>query len=105
MTGNRGVVYARPGQVEAQGIPFPELSDPRGRKIEHGVILKVVTTNICGSDQHMVRGRTTAPSAGADALGVPGLDRAGTKVLLDGVARQAGASGYLADGQLLVPTA
>ena len=24
------------------------------------VILKVVTTNICGSDQHMVRGRTTA---------------------------------------------
>ena len=39
--------------------------------------------------------------ARADALGVPGLDRAGTKVLLDGVARQAGASGYLADGQLL----
>src|SRR5882757_1999841 len=26
------------------------------------VILKVVTTNICGSDQHMVRGRTTAPA-------------------------------------------
>jgi glutathione-independent formaldehyde dehydrogenase len=25
------------------------------------VILKVVSTNICGSDQHMVRGRTTAP--------------------------------------------
>jgi glutathione-independent formaldehyde dehydrogenase len=24
--------------------------------------LKIVTTNICGSDQHMVRGRTTAPS-------------------------------------------
>jgi glutathione-independent formaldehyde dehydrogenase len=23
--------------------------------------LKVVTTNICGSDQHVVRGRTTAP--------------------------------------------
>jgi glutathione-independent formaldehyde dehydrogenase len=32
-----------------------------GRKCEHGVILKVVSTNICGSDQHMVRGRTTAP--------------------------------------------
>ena len=28
---------------------------------EHGVILRVVATNICGSDQHMVRGRTTAP--------------------------------------------
>src|ERR1700730_18458544 len=26
-----------------------------------GVIPKVVATNICGSDQHMVRGRTTAP--------------------------------------------
>jgi glutathione-independent formaldehyde dehydrogenase len=26
------------------------------------VILKVVATNICGSDQHMVRGRTTAPA-------------------------------------------
>src|ERR1700728_2071687 len=34
--------------------------DPRGRAIGHGVILKVVSTNICGSDQHMVRGRTTA---------------------------------------------
>lgn len=25
------------------------------------MILKVVTTSICGSDQHVVRGRTTAP--------------------------------------------
>jgi glutathione-independent formaldehyde dehydrogenase len=37
-------------------------SDPFGGKdAPHGVILKIVTTNICGSDQHMVRGRTTAP--------------------------------------------
>ncbi len=35
--------------------------DNVGRKCNHGVILKVATTNICGSDQHMVRGRTTAP--------------------------------------------
>jgi glutathione-independent formaldehyde dehydrogenase len=28
--------------------------------MEHAVILKVISTNICGSDQHMVRGRTTA---------------------------------------------
>jgi len=28
---------------------------------QRGAILKVVSTNICGSDQHMVRGRTTAP--------------------------------------------
>ncbi|GHH73925.1 putative zinc-type alcohol dehydrogenase-like protein YycR [Streptomyces sulfonofaciens] len=32
-----------------------------GRKCRHGAILKVLATNICGSDQHMVRGRTTAP--------------------------------------------
>jgi glutathione-independent formaldehyde dehydrogenase len=32
-----------------------------GRKTPHGAILEVVATNICGSDQHMVRGRTTAP--------------------------------------------
>jgi len=62
MANNRGVVYAGPGKVEVQSIPAPELVDPRGRKAEHGVILKVVTTNICGSDQHTVRGRTTAPT-------------------------------------------
>jgi glutathione-independent formaldehyde dehydrogenase len=31
------------------------------QKAIHGVILRNVATNICGSDQHMVRGRTTAP--------------------------------------------
>jgi len=71
MAGNRGVVYVEPGKVEVRDIDFPELAlrdgpgvNPLnvGRKCEHGVILKVVTTNICGSDQHMVRGRTTAPS-------------------------------------------
>jgi glutathione-independent formaldehyde dehydrogenase len=61
MPSNRGVVYVGPGKVEVRGIDFPKLVDPRGRKAEHGVILKVVVTNICGSDQHMVRGRTTAP--------------------------------------------
>jgi len=62
MAENRGVVYVAQGRVEVQAIPFPKLDNPQGRKIEHGVILKVLTTNICGSDQHMVRGRTTAPS-------------------------------------------
>ena len=61
MAGNKGVVYVGPGKVEVREIALPDLVDPRGRKIEHGVILKVVSTNICGSDQHMVRGRTTAP--------------------------------------------
>jgi hypothetical protein len=42
-------------------IDFPSFRDREGKTIEHGVILKVVSMNICGSDQHMVRGRTTAP--------------------------------------------
>src|SRR5215813_12464447 len=62
MAGNRCVVYQGPGKVEVQDIGYPELALPeQNRKCEHGVILKIVSTNICGSDQHMVRGRTTAP--------------------------------------------
>src|SRR6266850_5351262 len=59
---NRGVVYVKPGCVEVQNIDFPSFRNPAGKTIDHGVILKVVTTNICGSDQHMVRGRTSAPA-------------------------------------------
>src|ERR687891_905532 len=71
MPGNKAVAYIEPGKVEVQTIDYPELVlkdgpgvNPAniGRKAEHGVILKIVSTNICGSDQHMVRGRTTAPS-------------------------------------------
>jgi len=65
---NRGVAYIEPGKVEVQSIEYPKLKMPAsetnpfgGKDAPHGVILKVVTTNICGSDQHMVRGRTTAP--------------------------------------------
>ncbi len=66
MAGNRCVVYVEPGKVSVENIDYPKLELPpgvpgRNRKCEHGVILKVVATNICGSDQHMVRGRTTAP--------------------------------------------
>ena len=61
MASNKGVAYIKPGVVEVQSIDFPKLA-LGDRKCNHGVILKVVTTNICGSDQHMVRGRTTAPS-------------------------------------------
>jgi glutathione-independent formaldehyde dehydrogenase len=60
MASNRGVAYMGPGVVEIQSIDFPKL-ELGNRKCEHGVILKIVSTNICGSDQHMVRGRTTAP--------------------------------------------
>ena len=70
MADNRGVAYVGSGQVEVRDIEFPtfELQDGPGvnpanvgRKLPHAAILKVVSTNICGSDQHMVRGRTTAP--------------------------------------------
>lgn len=60
MSKNIGVVYLGPGKVEVQTIPDPKFQAPDGRKIGHAVILKVISTNICGSDQHMVRGRTTA---------------------------------------------
>ena len=62
MSKNRGVVYIKPGVVEVRDIADPKFEDPHGRKITHAVILKIVSTNICGSDQHMVRGRTTAES-------------------------------------------
>jgi len=70
MPGNRAVAYKGPGKVEVIDIDYPtfELKDGPGvnpanvgRKVPHGAIIKTVATNICGSDQHMVRGRTTAP--------------------------------------------
>ena len=70
MADNRGVAYMGTGKVEVQDIDFPtfELQDGPGvnpanvgRPLPHAAILKIVSTNICGSDQHMVRGRTTAP--------------------------------------------
>jgi glutathione-independent formaldehyde dehydrogenase len=71
MADNRGVAYMGTGKVEVQDIDYPtfELKDGPGvnpanvgRPLPHAAILKVVSTNICGSDQHMVRGRTTAPA-------------------------------------------
>lgn len=61
MAGNRAVVYTGPRSVEVQSIDYPKLIAPDGRKCNHGVIVKLVSTNICGSDLHMYRGRTTAP--------------------------------------------
>lgn len=67
---NRAVAYKGAGVVEVIDTEYPtfELKDGPGvnpinvgRKVQHGAILRTVTTNICGSDQHMVRGRTTAP--------------------------------------------
>ena len=71
MSANHAVAYIGPGKVEVREIDYPTLEvrdgpgvDPAniGRRCPHGVILKVLASNICGSDQHMVRGRTTAPA-------------------------------------------
>jgi glutathione-independent formaldehyde dehydrogenase len=68
--GNKGVIYIKPGEVDVVTTDYPKLEltdgpgvapDNVGRICRHGVIIKVLATNICGSDQHMVRGRTTAP--------------------------------------------
>jgi len=70
MSANRAVAYKGPGVVEVIDTDYPEFElkdgpgvNPAnvGRKVPHGAILRTVATNICGSDQHMVRGRTTAP--------------------------------------------
>ncbi|MFC7275006.1 formaldehyde dehydrogenase, glutathione-independent [Paractinoplanes rhizophilus] len=70
MPANRAVIYQGPGRVAIQEIPYPtyEMKDGPGvnkanigRRTPHGAILRTVASNICGSDQHMVRGRTTAP--------------------------------------------
>ncbi|MES2568805.1 MAG: alcohol dehydrogenase catalytic domain-containing protein [Verrucomicrobiota bacterium] len=61
MSTNRGVVYMGPKKLEVKSLPYPKLVDPRGKPCHHGVILKLVVTNICGSDQHIYRGRFPAP--------------------------------------------
>jgi glutathione-independent formaldehyde dehydrogenase len=69
MSQNQVVVYQGPGKVSVEDIDYPKLQIPDDvvegmglpRKAPHAAILKLVATNICGSDQHMVRGRTTAP--------------------------------------------
>jgi glutathione-independent formaldehyde dehydrogenase len=69
MADNRVVVYKGPGEVAVEPIEYPKLEVPgevadamgMSKEAPHAVILKIVSTNICGSDQHMVRGRTTAP--------------------------------------------
>ncbi|CAA9396172.1 MAG: Glutathione-independent formaldehyde dehydrogenase [uncultured Quadrisphaera sp.] len=69
MSGNRIVVYKEPGVVAVETVDYPKLEVPadvagaKGLSVKapHAVILKTVATNICGSDQHMVRGRTSAP--------------------------------------------
>jgi glutathione-independent formaldehyde dehydrogenase len=62
MTSNRAVTFVGPNKMEVRDAGYPKLADPKGRKIDHAVILKLVTTNICGSDLHIYNGRFAAPS-------------------------------------------
>jgi glutathione-independent formaldehyde dehydrogenase len=56
---NRGVVYVGPRKLEVREVPYPRLYlDEQKRECPHGVIVKLIATNICGSDLHMYHGRT-----------------------------------------------
>ncbi|MBS1892896.1 MAG: alcohol dehydrogenase catalytic domain-containing protein [Actinobacteria bacterium] len=70
MSGNRGVGFKAVGQVEIVSIAEPDFTLPAipgqnpanaGRRCDHGVILKILASCVCGSDIHVVRGRTEAP--------------------------------------------
>lgn len=58
---NRAVVFAGPKNMRVEDLDFPKLEMPNGKKAPHGVILKMVATNICGSDLHIFRGSFPCP--------------------------------------------
>ena len=60
-TGNRIVTFEKPMEMKVNTFKFPELVTPQGKSAPHGVILKIVTTNICGSDLHIYRGSFEVP--------------------------------------------
>src|SRR4028119_2427957 len=69
MADNRVVVYKGPGEVAVEDIEYPklevpgEVADAMGMRKEapHAAILKIVSTNICGSGQPLARRRPPAP--------------------------------------------
>src|SRR3712207_5302838 len=80
MADNRVVVYKGPGEVAVEDIEYPKLEVPgevadamgMSKEAPHGVILKIVATNLCGSDPHMRRRRTTAPAGQTPGHGITG---------------------------------
>src|SRR5579864_6322754 len=48
----KAVVYKDAFSVAVEEVPDPKIQDPQD------VIIKITTTNICGSDLHMYEGRT-----------------------------------------------
>lgn len=59
--GNRAIVFHSPRDMRVESLDFPKLVMPNGKKAPHGVILKMVATNICGSDLHIFRGSFPVP--------------------------------------------
>ena len=60
-TKNRAVVFHGIKDVRVDELDFPKLEMPDGSAAPHGVILKIVATNICGSDLHIYRGSFPVP--------------------------------------------
>jgi glutathione-independent formaldehyde dehydrogenase len=58
---NRAVVFQNPKEMRVESLDFPKLQMPNGKKAPHGVILRLVATNICGSDLHIYRGSFPVP--------------------------------------------
>ena len=48
----KAVVYRGPNQVAVENVPDPKIERPTD------AIVKITSTNICGSDLHMYEGRT-----------------------------------------------
>ena len=69
MADNRVVKFKGERETAVEEIDYPKLEIPKevadwlgvSQAAPHAVVLRIVATNICGSDQHMVRARTTAP--------------------------------------------
>lgn len=59
--GNRAVVFHSPRDMRVESLDFPKLVMPNGKNAPHGVILKMLATNICGSDLHIFRGSFPVP--------------------------------------------
>jgi glutathione-independent formaldehyde dehydrogenase len=69
MAGNRCLTYLAPGRVEVQDWDYPKLETLAGRRLDHGAILKVLASGICGGDLNLVRGRKSPALAAPYRLG------------------------------------
>ncbi|MEU9924322.1 glutathione-independent formaldehyde dehydrogenase [Streptomyces griseoluteus] len=58
---NRAVTFHAPKDMRVESRDFPKLQMPNGKSAPHGAILRLVATNICGSDLHIYRGSFPVP--------------------------------------------